>query len=116
MVISNIIVLFKYFLNLKKISIFCFKYNYLEWCTDCSPPIQKTSFLNPIINFDINYLYIYSIIDLINMLLQSKISVCSKCGYMNDTIINENDKKHYITIVNIECPIFIIIRFELSKI
>ena len=50
----------------------------------------------------LNYLNLFSIIDMLNQLLQSKVGVCGKCGYISDKIINENDKRHYITILNIE--------------
>ena len=37
-----------------------------------------------------------------------------KCGYKNDKIVNENDKKYYVTILNAQCPRFIFIGFEFS--
>ena len=41
-------------------------------------------------------------------------SVCYKCGYKKDKFINENDKKYYVSILNVQCPNFIFIGFEFS--
>ena len=42
-------------------------------------------------------------------------AICPKCGYgKNDRIIDLNAKNYYMTIVNVQCPIFIFICFELS--
>ena len=43
----------------------------------------------------------YQIEDLINSNLKNYNSVCYKCGYKNDKIIHEGDKKYYITILNV---------------
>ena len=56
----------------------------------------------------------YQIEDLINSNLKNYNSVCYKCGYKNDKIINEDDKKYYVTILNVLCPSFIFIGFEFS--
>ena len=56
----------------------------------------------------------FQIEDLINNNLKNYNSVCYKCGYKNDKIINENDMKHYVTILNVQCPSFIFIGFEFS--
>ena len=54
----------------------------------------------------------YQIEDLININLKNYNSVCYKYGYKNDKIINEDDKKYYVTILNVKCPWFIFIGFE----
>ena len=56
----------------------------------------------------------YQIEDLINSNLKNCNSVCYKCGYKNNKIINEDDKKYYVTILNEKCPSFIFIAFEFS--
>ena len=56
----------------------------------------------------------FQIEDLINNNLKNYNSVCYKCGYKNDKIINENDMKHYVTILNVQCPSFIFIGFVFS--
>ena len=43
----------------------------------------------------------FQIEDLINNNLKNYNSVCYKCGYKNDKIINEDDKKYYVTILNV---------------
>ena len=77
------------------------------------PGIQSTKFLFPVINYDNNYINMYQIEDLINSNLKNYNSVCYKYGYKNDKIIND-DKKYYVTILNVQCPYFIFIGFEFS--
>ena len=56
----------------------------------------------------------YTITWLIYNQLKNTNSVCYKCGYYNEKIIDENLKNYYITITKVLCPHFIMIGFEFS--
>ena len=98
----------------EKNDIFCFKYNCIEGCTNCIPPIQSEKYLPPVLCFDNNYINMYSISGLIYYHLKNTNSVCYKCGYYKEKIIDENIKNYYISITKVECPQFIMIGFEFS--
>ena len=96
--------------------IFCFKYNSIEGCSLCTPSINKTLYLNCIISYDINYLKLFSIEQLIYYNLKNDTYTCPNCGYNHNEKIKEpNVKNYYKTIVNVQCPKFIFIGFELSN-
>ena len=56
----------------------------------------------------------YSITGLIYDQLKNTNSVCYKCGYYKEKIIDENIKNYYISITKVGCPQFIMIGFEFS--
>ncbi len=56
----------------------------------------------------------FNIEGLIKNFLKNENSVCSKCGYFNDKIIDENDKKYFRIITNIDYPLFFFIGFDFS--
>jgi hypothetical protein len=56
----------------------------------------------------------YSITGLIYDKLKNTNSVCYKCRYYKEKIIDENIKNYYISITKVECPQFIMIGFEFS--
>ena len=94
--------------------LFCFKYYSLEGYTICKSSFNKNLYINSIILYDINYLKLFSIEQLIYYNLKNDTYTCPKCGYgKNDIIINPNVKNYYKIIVNAQCPIFIFIGFEL---
>ena len=55
-----------------------------------------------------------NIVRLIYNHLKNSNSVCFKCGYKEDLLIDENVKNYYTIITKVECPKIIIIGFELS--
>ena len=98
----------------EKNDLFCFKYSCIEGCTNCIPPIQSEKYLPPIFCFDNNYIHMFTITGLIYNQLKNTNSVCYKCGYFKEKIIDENIKNYYITITKVQCPLFIMIGFEFS--
>ena len=112
--IKNIIQLDQLLDKFEKNDLFCFKYNCIEGCTNCIPLIQSEKYLPPIFCFDNNYISMYSIKGLIYDQLKNTNSVCYKCGYYKEKIIDENIKNYYISITKVGCPQFIMIGFEFS--
>ena len=81
--------------------IFSFKYISKEGCNKCLFSENKVNYLNPIINYDLTYINLFSIEQLIYFLLKNDIYICPKCGYgQNDKIINENVQNYYKIIEN----------------
>ena len=93
---------------------FCFKYTCLEGCTNCMSPKETLKYLPVVISFDNNYIHMFDIVGLIYNHLKNSNSVCFKCGYKEDYIIDENIKNYYTVITKVECPKIIIIGFEFS--
>ena len=71
--------------------------------------------MNPIINYDLTYIDLYSIEHFIYFWLKNDIYICPKYGYgQDDKNINENVKNYYKIIENSLFPKFIFIGFNLS--
>ena len=106
--------IFQLFFRLEKNPLFCFKYKSIEGCSNCTNAKTEEIFFSPIINFDTVYINMFNIEGLIKNFLKNENSVCSKCGYFNDKIIDENDKKYFRIITNIDYPLFFFIGFDFS--
>lgn len=98
----------------KKIDFFCINYKLLEGCSLCTPPKEKTEFLNPCILISENDLINNNNLDIIiKNRLNNFQSACNKCGYdKEDRIIQNTYFKIYF---NINVPIFFFINFEFSN-
>ena len=75
---NNITQLFHRFNNNK---IFCFKYESLERFNFCTPAMKKESWLNNIIIYDLSYLSLYKIEQLIYYNLKNDAYTCLLCRY-----------------------------------
>ena len=96
---------------------FCFKYYSLEGCSICTPSTNKVNFLNPIFNYDIESLKLYSIDQFIYYKLKNDIYVCPKCGYNKEQkIVDVNVKNYFKTIYHVDCPFFIFVSFDFSDV
>lgn len=96
---------------------FCFKYYSFEGCSNFTPSKNKENYLNPIINYDINSLKIYSIEQLIYYKLKNDIFVCPYCGYnKEEEIIDVNVKNDFKTIYHVDAPYFIFVSFDFSEV
>ena len=102
------------FTKFEKNSLFCIKYISQEGCSNCTKQKTYEKYLNPIINFDNSYINMFNITDLIKNLIKNETSVCPKCGYYNEKIIDENDKNYYRIVTNVEFPMFLFIGFDFS--
>ena len=109
---NNITQLFHRLYNNK---IFCFKYESLEGCNICTPAMKKESWLNSIIMYDLSYLSLYNIEQLIYYNLKNDACMFPHCGYHDEKIINPNITNYYKTIIKVEVPNIIFIGFELSN-
>lgn len=96
---------------------FCFKYYSFEGCSNCTPSTNKENFLNPIINYDINSLKIYSVEHFIYYKLKNYLFESPKCGYNKEQeIIDINVKNYFKTIYHVDTPYFIFFSFDFSEI
>ena len=72
-------------------------------------------YLNCIVLYDLNYLNLFTIEQLIYYNLKNDSFTCPNCGYnKHEQIIDANIKNYYKTIINVYVPVFIFIGFELS--
>ena len=95
---------------------YCFKYLSNEGCSLCTSPNLKECFLNSVINYDLNYIKLYNIEQLIYYNLKNDICVCPNCGYNQEgKIVDANIKNYFKTIIQVFPPKFIFISFDLSN-
>lgn len=96
---------------------FCFKYYSFKGCSICIPSKNKGNFLNPIINYDIESLKMYSIEQFIYYKLKNDIFVCPKCGYnKEEKIIDVNVKNYFKNIYHVDSPFFIFVSFDFTEV
>ena len=65
--------------------------------------------------YDLSYLSLYNIEQLIYYNLKNDTYTCPHCGYYEEKVINPNITNYYKTIIKVEVPSIIFIGFELAN-